>query len=202
MERRLETLEILGTATCLDFANTVNSRREPEHDYLGSYGELAAWAQRAGLLSPAEARAARTLAQRDAGVARKAWQHGLNLRELIYLTFSALAQGEQPTKETLAKLMDEYAAALAAAELRPQAGGYQPAWAQGGQAAALLWPIAHSAGQLLLSDELGKVKECPNCGWLFVDRSKNQSRRWCNMNTCGARDKMRRYHRRQKQSRV
>jgi predicted RNA-binding Zn ribbon-like protein len=198
MERKIETLEILGTALCLDFANTVNSRREPEHDYLGSYAELAAWAQQVGLLTPAEGRAARALAHTDAAAARKAWQRAQNLRELIFLTFSRLAHGEQPKKENLGKLMDEYAQALAAAELQPQADGYQPAWKQGAQAAALLWPIAHSAGQLLLSDELGKVKECPNCGWLFVDRSKNQSRRWCNMNTCGARDKMRRYLRRRR----
>jgi predicted RNA-binding Zn ribbon-like protein len=63
---------------------------------------------------------------------------------------------------------------------------------------AVLWPIIHSAGELFLSDELGHVKECPGCGWLFLDTSKNQSRRWCSMNTCGVRDKMRRYHKRQR----
>lgn len=200
MTRSLETLEILGTAVCLDFANTVNSRRQPEHDYLGSYTELAAWAQRAGLLSAEQARTAGALAQKQPQAARKTWQQALELRELITRVFSSLAQAAQPKKENLAKLMDGYAQALQAAEFEQQAHGYQPHWAQGTQTQALLWPIRHSAGQLLLSDEWKKVKECPNCGWLFVDRSKNGTRRWCNMNTCGVRDKMRRYHQRRRKN--
>ena len=54
--------------------------------------------------------------------------------------------------------------------------------------------IVASAQSLLSSKEVARVKECPNCGWLFLDTSKNQSRRWCSMNTCGVHDKMRRYH--------
>lgn len=195
MTRTLEQLEILGTALCLDFANTVSSRPAPEHDYLGSYAELVGWAQRAGLLAASEAAAL----ARQGDPARKAWQQALRQRELIYLTFSAAARGTAPKRETMAKVMEGYAAALGAAQyVAAPGGGYQPTWPPGQKPETLLWPIWHSAGALLLSPELSKTKECPSCGWLFVDRSKNGSRRWCNMNVCGAREKMRRYQQRQR----
>jgi predicted RNA-binding Zn ribbon-like protein len=62
----------------------------------------------------------------------------------------------------------------------------------------MLWPVVRSAAELLTSDELGRVRECAadNCAWLFLDRSKNRSRRWCDMAVCGNRDKVRRFRQR------
>jgi predicted RNA-binding Zn ribbon-like protein len=64
------------------------------------------------------------------------------------------------------------------------------------RADAPLWPVARSAGDLLLSGDFARIGECPSCGWLFLDISRNGTRRWCSMATCGSRDKMARYHRR------
>jgi predicted RNA-binding Zn ribbon-like protein len=55
--------------------------------------------------------------------------------------------------------------------------------------------IVEAAGALLVSDAVARVKSCPTCGWFFLDVSKNQSRRWCSMDTCGAVAKARRYYR-------
>ena len=65
--------------------------------------------------------------------------------------------------------------------------------------AQMLWPIARSAADLLTSPDLGRVRECARaaCEWLFVDHSKNRSRRWCDMQECGNVEKVRRYRRRQ-----
>ena len=62
----------------------------------------------------------------------------------------------------------------------------------------VLWPVVWSAVRLLSSPELASVRKCaaPGCGWLFVDGTKNGSRRWCSMSVCGNRDKVRRYRRR------
>ena len=59
----------------------------------------------------------------------------------------------------------------------------------------MLWPVARSAADLLTSDDLGRVRECAGerCNWLFIDRSKNHSRRWCDMQDCGNVAKVRRY---------
>jgi predicted RNA-binding Zn ribbon-like protein len=86
-----------------------------------------------------------------------------------------------------------YGEAISNGQLLKKESHYTNTWKVDETFDAVLWPIIDSAGELLLSEELGKVKECPGCGWLFLDTSKNQSRRWCSMNTCGARDKMRRY---------
>lgn len=59
-----------------------------------------------------------------------------------------------------------------------------------------LWPVARSLAELLTSDELPRVRECAadNCAWLFIDTSKNRSRRWCDMAVCGNRAKARRHY--------
>jgi predicted RNA-binding Zn ribbon-like protein len=60
----------------------------------------------------------------------------------------------------------------------------------------ILNPIIHSAADLMISQELRKVKKCgdPVCGWLFLDISRNQSRRWCDMQDCGNRAKASRFY--------
>lgn len=60
-----------------------------------------------------------------------------------------------------------------------------------------LWPVAHSAIELLTTGDLRRIKVCENpygCGWLFYDGSKNGSRRWCSMEGCGSQVKMRRLY--------
>ncbi|MDQ3691948.1 MAG: CGNR zinc finger domain-containing protein [Chloroflexota bacterium] len=69
-----------------------------------------------------------------------------------------------------------------------------PSWDVTANLRGPLWRIAHDAGMLVTSADVADVKECPGCGWLFLDVSRNRSRRWCDMATCGSRDKMRRYH--------
>jgi predicted RNA-binding Zn ribbon-like protein len=65
----------------------------------------------------------------------------------------------------------------------------------------MLWPVARSAADLLTSQEQSRVRECAasDCGWLFLDLSRNRSRRWCDMETCGNRTKARRHYARSKQ---
>lgn len=48
---------------------------------------------------------------------------------------------------------------------------------------------------------IDRIKECPypQCGRLFLDQSKNRSRRWCEMSMCGNRTKARRHYRRGKE---
>ena len=59
---------------------------------------------------------------------------------------------------------------------------------------SVMWPVVRSAAELLVSDEAGRIRECggPECGWMYVDRSRNGLRRWCEMESCGTREKSRR----------
>jgi predicted RNA-binding Zn ribbon-like protein len=196
--RTLETLELAGGALCLDFANTINSRLNPEHDYLMRYSDLVGWANKVGILSPAQSTQLHKRAKQNAEDAQRALLRARTLRELFYRLFSNTAKGSEPDKKDMESLMVAYGESLSHGQFLKTDDHYTTAWKVDESLDAPLWPIVHAAGELLQSDDLTHVKECPGCGWLFLDTSKNQSRRWCSMNTCGARDKMRRYHRRQR----
>src|SRR5262249_59673789 len=58
--------------------------------------------------------------------------------------------------------------------------------------------VADAAARLLAGGDLERLKDCPGCGWFFLDRSKNGSRRWCSMAMCGGSAKARRYYRRRR----
>jgi predicted RNA-binding Zn ribbon-like protein len=191
--RTLETLEFVGNAPCLDFTNTINSRRQPEHDYLMGYSDLVRWANKLGILSPAQTNRLLKQAEQDPAEAERTFQAARALRELLYRLFSATAKGSEPEPKDLAAFVPSYAEALAHATLVRHGDPFKPIWKQAEALPSVLWPVACSAGELLSSKELRLVKECPGCGWLFLDTSKNQTRRWCSMDTCGSRDKMRRY---------
>jgi predicted RNA-binding Zn ribbon-like protein len=58
--------------------------------------------------------------------------------------------------------------------------------------------ILKSAFDILTQEDVSRIKECPSCGWLFLDKTKNKKRRWCNMLDCGSKDKASRYYHRKK----
>ena len=200
--RSLDRLDMLGGALCLDFANTVNSRIATAHDYLGSYGDLLGWTAKAGAANGGEVALLAAAAERQPERASAALEEARALRETIYRVFSCAAVGAQLAELDLAALWEQYAEAIAQARPHLSTGAVTLTWDMGEDLKSVLWPVAYSAGELLRSAEMRRVKECPGCGWLFVDTSKNGSRRWCSMYTCGTRDKMRRYHRRARTSRA
>jgi predicted RNA-binding Zn ribbon-like protein len=196
--RSLETLELVGGTLCLDFANTVNSRVNPEHEYLAQYSDVVGWATKLEILSPNQMNQLQKRAKQSEKEAEAAFAKSQRMRELLYRMFSLAAKGSEPDKKDMEMFSSSYAEAFSHAQFVRMDNHFKTTWNVGESFDALLWPIVHSAGELLLSEELDHVKECPSCGWLFLDTSKNQSRRWCSMNTCGARDKMRRYHKKQR----
>jgi len=177
-ERSAENIELWGNDLALDFVNTVEGPRgePPEKDHLRSYADLVAWARHAGAL-PESARPARG----DLAPARE-------LRAAIYDVFAALATGGRPPRAALAALLRVHADAVREGSL--EHGDW--VWT-GRHRDRPLWPIAVAAVDLLRSDRLDRLKMCGNCCWLFLDRSRNGSRRWCSMDECGVHTKMRRY---------
>ncbi len=82
----------------------------------------------------------------------------------------------------------------------PTSAGYAWTWADDPNALdRMLWPLVRSAAELLVTGDLSRVRVCggERCGWLFVDTSKNRSRRWCDMQDCGNVAKVRRFRTRQ-----
>jgi predicted RNA-binding Zn ribbon-like protein len=125
------------------------------------------------------------------------------LRETIYQIFWAIADHRKPAETDLAVLNAALREALARLQVRPAADGFEWAWVTDEDSLdRMLWPVARSAANLLASEDFGRVKKCAGetCDWLFLDTSKNRSRRWCMMGVCGSRAKSRRYYRRKKRT--
>lgn len=195
LARTLASLDLVGGNVSLDFANTINSRMSPEHDYLGSYHDLAAWCELAGVVSPEGTSASGEEAAGNPQGTEPVLRRALRLRESIYRTFSTIAAGHAPAAADVRLVLDAYGRAVMRGSLELDPHGTGLRWKVDAARSDLLDPIAYAAGHLLLAADHPPVKECPGCGWLFVDRSRNGSRRWCDMQVCGSRDKMRRFYR-------
>jgi predicted RNA-binding Zn ribbon-like protein len=202
-ERSAGNLELVGGWLCLDFANTVSTRIEGlRKEYLGSYEDLVAWGRHALILPDDDAQALVLTAARQPELMAAALDRAIAVRETIYGIFLAVVDGREPARQDLADMNTLLHDALARLEVSPSAQGFEWTWfVDRYDLDRVLWPVVHSAAELLTSGDLGQVRQCARegCDWLFVDTSKNQSRRWCSMSLCGSRVKARRYYRRKMQ---
>ena len=203
-------LPLLGGALCLDFANTVDARfprpGTTPPDFIATYEELVRWSQRAGALDARSARQLLVRARRETKAARAAVAAAHRLREAIYTLFAALREGREPPASAARELARFSARALGRGRLVASAETSALAWSWPQlELQSMLWPIALSALELATSEEVGSLKQCPGhdgrCGWLFLDRTKNQSRRWCTMQICGNAEKTRQQSARRRQTR-
>jgi predicted RNA-binding Zn ribbon-like protein len=182
-------VELYGGIACLDFANTLDGRAtaHPE-ELLHSYADLSAWSAYAGLIDSATAaRLARRGTSADLRTA-------IALREAVFETFAAIGRRQPAPAAALATVQADYAAAMAVAALGPGQDGFDWSFA-GDQPGRAWWPVAVSAVRLLTGGPLDRVKACAatdGCLGLFLDTSKNRSRRWCTMEGCGVDAKIQR----------
>jgi predicted RNA-binding Zn ribbon-like protein len=197
--------EFVAGDLCLDFTNTVGGKRGVvAREYLNSYADLVSWCAQAGIVEESEARALLRWAARRPDGSVAALRQAIALRETIYRIFAALATREPARTSDL----DDLNAALGShlGRLRVVAGkkGFAWKWAEADEALDQpLGPIARSAAGLLTSPQLlERVHQCESdtCGWLFVDSTKNHSRRWCVMKDCGNAAKVRRFRLRQRRA--
>ncbi len=169
-----------GGALALDVANSVVLRGFPERR-IDRFADPA-------VMDAFPAGANRHGAERDLlgplePVDEEARAGLVELREAIDRHFRAAAQGaERPA--LLADLLEAIAATLRRSGTRPR---------------ALDCATARSALSLLSRPEPARLKICPNCEWLFLDRSRNRSRAWCDMAVCGNRAKASRHYRRNRE---
>jgi predicted RNA-binding Zn ribbon-like protein len=171
----IRELPIVGGHLALDFANTVDDPEgKARHDHIATYAGLVNWSVRTGVISED---------RREDPAATLERAHAL--RQIIIDVFTDIAAGEPPSKWT--ELRPYVTEAIGSAELTRDHG---LTWPDGDN---LLGPIAYAAFELLTGSEVHRVKRCAGCPWLFLDQSKNGSRRWCAMNDCGKHAKIQRY---------
>jgi predicted RNA-binding Zn ribbon-like protein len=173
----------------LDFINTVNGRPTFSRDDLAGPHEAFEWAAAAGLLDKVEHVAALV----DESSQFRAL---IVLREQLHAVFGAIAHGLPPEPGAVAFVVRRAARALRSARWERTASGLVPQWRQD-SLESIGDRVADEAVLLLRKPAISRVGFCAGCGWLFLDTSRAHARRWCSMNACGVRDKMRRYHQRQ-----
>ena len=201
--RTVSTVPLEGGHLALDFVNTIGGLRDQppsaDDELFDSYEDLVVWFQRLGVISDADRRRLVRAATADEKAARRALRRARELRELLYATLRPLADGAQPPAELLERLRDADREALATARLAPDGDAMRWTWPAPGQLDDPLRPITHAAVELLTGGPLEHLKICGNCRWLFLDQSRNHSRRWCSMNECGTQMKQRRFVERRRQ---
>ena len=183
---------LVGGDPALDLINTVDwTRRGLEQERLPTFDSLTRWAEGAGVLGSAAVRRLRRLAAERPRAAAAAVEYARRTRDILHQLFAGIARGESPAA-VLARFNQLLAEAMERLEVAPDYG-----WRWRGQESdprSVVWPVIWSAAQLLRSNELANVRICggDDCGWMYVDRSRNGLRRWCQMRTCGTREKTRR----------
>lgn len=192
---------LVGGRLCLDFANTLGgTRAEGSTERLTDYGTFVDWAVHAGAVDAAHARKLRQKAAAHPRAAADALAAARTLREALFRLFHAVIDEVAPDEDDVALLEAHLRRAVAAPRLLRDGARFSFAFAVDDALTAPLDPIARSAAELLASDELPRVRMCSSdgCDWLFVDRTRSHTRRWCEMKACGNRAKARRYYARQK----
>jgi predicted RNA-binding Zn ribbon-like protein len=192
---------LIGNALCLDFANTLYGHTgTPLHEYLHDYRDLVIWSHKTGILARSDAERLLRSAARHPENARAVFHRAIALREHIYRIFAALAQQQNPLSGDIASLNSARSEALSHSRLEHTGKRFIVAWNDKSPLDRLLWPLALSAADLLTSLSYTRVRQCngDTCDWLFVDTSRNHMRRWCSMNKCGNRAKVRRFFQRKK----
>jgi len=199
------TWELLGGYLCLDFANTADWHASDQpQELLTSYAEFVSWSQQAHILTEKQAKRLLRQAADRPEEAMAVLIRAIALREAIYGIFAAIAHGQSPQATDLGALNAVLSEMLARSQIAPIETGFGWQWA--GEDDALdrpLWSIARSAADLLTSDELQRVGQCADdrgCGWLFLDTSRNHTRRWCSIEECGNRAKAHRHYERKRSS--
>jgi predicted RNA-binding Zn ribbon-like protein len=189
-------LKYIGGNPALDLVNTVDWTRDgPRAERLPDYARLLDWSAGVGVVSPAVARRLRRAAARRPGAAGAALVAAHRTRGLLQRLLAARAGGQAPAEPDLAGFNTLLSGALEHLELAASPSGMRLGWrGLGDQLASPLWPVVWSAARLLASEEAERIRVCagPDCGWMYVDRSRNGLRRWCEMETCGTREKNRR----------
>jgi predicted RNA-binding Zn ribbon-like protein len=202
----------------LDFINTVSTagmyqdmryEADPKYtgDHIANYFDVVEWGRQLKVLTDAEAGRLLVKAEEDSAQAEEAVAAVKKLRHALYRVVTARSLGLPVSDDALEALNEELPVALSHARVRRASDGFRWGWDEESDALTkMLWPVAKAAVDLLTEEghTLERLHQCAanDCGWLFIDMSRNHSRRWCDMSNCGNVAKARRHYHRKKGQKV
>jgi predicted RNA-binding Zn ribbon-like protein len=187
--------DFCGGHVAIDFTNTVGNRGDSPEEHLKTYGDLLAWARARGVMSRGEAAKLARRAAGDPDAAARALGRAIDLREALYTLMSSIVDRSKPEKPQLTRLNDYVAETFGAAHLAVEDGRLILKTPADDRLDAMLVPVVRSAVELLTSDATSRIGRCADegCAWLFLDTTRSGTRRWCDMKSCGNRNKVRRF---------
>ena len=193
---RAGSLPLVGGNVALDFANTESGRETDAHqNHFQNPENVAVWLAHAKSLSPDEADRLRTGLSAGPDLLAQLLAQALELRSAIQDVGAAIGAGGPPPAAALTSLASLHVRFLRRSALASSPGACQWRWTvEAAPVEAALGPIALAAVRLFTDGDFDRIKQCGGhaCGWLFYDTTKNNRRRWCEMEVCGNRAKQRR----------
>ena len=191
-----ETFRCPGGALCLDFCNSGQGLKGSREEWIPTFADLIDWLEAAGALSKSQAGKLLAAGAGSPQAAQQLFARAIEFREALARVLLARTESRAAASEDLRVIDAQYARTAPFARLASTPEGF--AWsldAAGSALDAALRPIVESAVGLLTSSKLARVRRCGNstCYWLFLDETKNCSRRWCEMASCGNLMKVRRH---------
>ncbi|PJJ76481.1 putative stress-induced transcription regulator [Thermoflavifilum aggregans] len=195
--------KFIGGNLAIDFVNTIGGRSERNiQDYVirddtfNCYKSFVEWSEAIRLIKPAAARKIKAWAAENPTHAKKELKRVIAFRETLYRIFRHTMEKSKPDAVDIQLLNKEYAAARQHQQMIFSSGIWSMQWlVDADHPDRLVYQLAMAAADLLLSEKLVRLKQCQgeDCGWLFLDTSKNQKRIWCDMKDCGNLAKVRRF---------
>lgn len=199
--RTIGTLTIESTLLCHNFINTVYAwRGENLNEYLKTYQDVVDWCVKIGLMDVEQLSLLSKEATSHPENAHKALFKIKKVRAMLYQLVSAIANSEH---NRYASLLNQVNPLIAQAMNKFKVVYKNDNFVLGKvydikDLESPLWPILKSLQDMLLNVDLKRIKECPTCGWVFLDETKNGVRKWCSPIECGTKDKMLRYQQKKK----
>lgn len=197
--RSIDSLNIDSSILCCNFVNTVSSwKNENYYDYLGSYKDFIAWCIKLKVAVPARLQVLVLLANDQPEEAQGALIRIKEIRRILQGLISAVACNDNAKRGTFLPAANLLLIDAASRQrLMYEKGRFVlDQMDAAGDLIAPVWKAVQSLASLLTNYDINRIKECPKCGWVFLDETKNGSRKWCNPKYCGTSDKMMRYNKR------
>jgi len=201
VDHQFQPHDLVAGDVALDFVNTVTARDTEPTDWLGSYTTLLDWAELTGAFAKKDLAQLSALARKDPAKASTALAKGRTLREALCGVLYAMIEKRGATESDLAAIDTARLAAARAVKLAYRGGRLVQSFAVEESGLDLINHVVTMRGLELLKEvELERLRVCDgyDCGWVFIDSSKNGKRRWCDMATCGNTAKARRHYDRQR----
>ena len=206
----IKNWKFIGGRLCLDFVNSVGERKEleekpyPENiivkDKLENFNDFITWGREIGIITEAERKYLLKLSSSEKKETEITFKKAIELRESLFKIIYDVINNKEPHEKMILTLNREYSVANENRMLVYMNNKIEWQFSKDPlKPDYLIWVIAESAVKLLSSDLISRVKICAgdDCGWLFLDTSKNKSRHWCDMKDCGNVAKVRRFRKKQ-----